>query len=413
MTSPGPVSTCSAAVLDSTMATCLQNIPLFMEQMSNPTVFQSAISLSSPSDIVTGTGVRLGNWRYGIDPLPVVPPPSTQLSPGSVGRLMDPNYRNPVTEEFNGGFSWLPTLASVIEVEYTHVLGLHENKTINIDQKVPVNGVCCFRPLDPAFAASTQAELASVRDEQSIGRSQYDGLNFSYRRRMSKRFSANANYTLAWARGYDAGQPSFRDYPRLSTAPFASYEFGPTPNDERHHVTVSGIVDLPWGFRLAPILQFGSSRPYENGTANSISIVNSSNTLNTGGGTYNAVVVPANSPANYLAFAGNDTGAQNCFYGLNGYTPGSCTIAKYDALRGDPFFELDLRLSKTIRLGEKFRAELIAQAFNLTNRANYGNDFGNNIASASTFGHPIGFFAPSSTIIPRSLWSEFGVRFSF
>ncbi len=85
-----------------------QNIPLFMEQMANPTVFQTAISLSSPTDIVTGTGIPLGNWRYGVDPMPVVPPPSSQLASGSVGRLIDPNYRNPVTEEFNVGYSWAP-----------------------------------------------------------------------------------------------------------------------------------------------------------------------------------------------------------------------------------------------------------------------------------------------------------------
>jgi outer membrane receptor protein involved in Fe transport len=391
-----------------------QNIPLFMEQMANPTVFQTAISLSAPTDTVTGTGIPLGSWRYGVDPLPVVPPPSSQLAPGSVGRLMDPNYHNPVTEEFNAGYSWAPTSSSVVEVDYTHVLGLHQNKTMNIDQKVPVGGLCCFRPLDPSFAASTQPELASVRDEQSIGRSRYDGVNFSYRQRMTHHFTVNANYTLAWAYGYDSGQPSFRDYPRLSTNPFASYEWGPTPNDERHHVTISSIVDLPWGLQLAPILQFGSPRPYENGNpANNFSITNSSNTLNTGGGTFNAVVVPSNAPTDYLAFSKNNTGAQNCFYGLNGFAPGSCTIAKYDPLRGDPFFELDLRLSKTIRLGERMRLELIAQAFNLTNRANYGNDYGNDISSPATFGHPIGFIAPGSTVIPRSLWSEFGVRFTF
>jgi hypothetical protein len=55
----------------------------------------------------------------------------------------------------------------------------------------------------------------------------------------------------------------------------------------------------------------------------------------------------------------------------------------------------------------------VAQTFNLTNRANYGNNFGHNIASPSTFGNPIGFINPSSTTTPRSLWSEFGVRFSF
>jgi hypothetical protein len=382
-----------------------QNIPLFMEQMSNPTVFQTVISLSSPTDVVTGTGIPLGNWRYGVDPLPVVPPPSTQLAPGSVGRLIDPNYRNPETEEWNAGYSFAPTSSSVLEVDYTHVLGLHENKTINIDQRIPMNGVCCVRPLDAAFAASTQPELASIRNEESVGRSHYDGWNFSYRQRMTHHFSINANYTLAWAYGYDSGGGSFRNYPILSTNFLASYNFGPSPNDERHHVTLSGIADLPWGLQLAPILQYGSARPYN--------LTNSANTLNTGGGTANAVIVPANDPTNYLAFANNNTAAQNCFYGLAGYAPGSCTAAKYDPLRGDPFFELDLRLSKTISIGEKLKVELVAQAFNLTNRANYGNDFGGNIGSPSTFAHPAGFFAPSSTIIPRSLWSEFGVRFSF
>jgi outer membrane receptor protein involved in Fe transport len=381
-----------------------QNIPLFMEQMSNPTVFQTVLSLSSPTDIVTGTGIQLGNWRYGVDPLPVIPPPSTQLASGSVGRLMDPAYRNPVTEEFNVGYSWALNQNSVVETEYTHVLGLHQNKTINIDQKVPVNGSCCTRPLDPAFANSTLPELASVRDEQSTGRSHYDGVNFIYRQRMTRNFSINANYTLAWAYSYDGGGTSFRNSPRLSTNPFASYEWGPSPNDERHHVTVSGIVNLPKGFELAPIMQYGSARPYN--------LTNSANTLNTGGGTGIAVVVPTNDPTNWLAYAGNTTGAQNCFYGLHGVSQ-SCTIAKYDPLRGDPFFELDLRLAKNIRIGERMKLQVIAQAFNLTNRANYGNSFGNNIASQSTFRHPIDFINPASTIIPRSLWGEFGVRFTF
>jgi hypothetical protein len=381
-----------------------QNIPLFMEQMSNKTVFQTVLSLSSPTDIVTGTGIQLGNWRYGVDPMPVIPPPSTQLASGSVGRLIDPNYRNPVTEEANVGYSWAPNLNTVIETEYTHVLGLHENRTINIDQKVPVNGVCCSRPLDPAFAASTQPELASVRDEQSIGRSHYDGFNFSYRQRMTHHFSLNANYTLSWSYSYDGGGSSFRNYPMLSTNPFASYEWGPNPNDERHHVTLSGIIDLPKGFELAPIMQYGSPRPY--------GVTNSSNTLNTGGGTGTAVVVPTSDPTNWFAYAGNNSAAQNCFYGLNGASK-SCTLAQYDALRGDPFFQLDLRLAKNIHIGERARLQLVAQAFNLTNRANYGNDYNNNIASKSTFGHPAGFLAPSSTTIPRSLWGELGVRFTF
>ncbi len=60
-----------------------------------------------------------------------------------------------------------------------------------------------------------------------------------------------------------------------------------------------------------------------------------------------------------------------------------CTIAKFDPLRGDAVFELDAKLAKNIKLGERVNLQLVAQAFNLTNRANYGNNFGDNISSAT------------------------------
>ncbi len=423
-----------------------QNIPLFMEQQANATIFQTLFDITDPkNDIVPGTGIPLGQWRCcgppNGDPLPTINPPSSQLNPLSIGRLMAPNYRNPVTEEFNGGYSWALNANTAFEVEYTHVLGLHGNKTINTDQKVPVNGVCCTRPLDAAFNASNPPlpKLGSVRVDESINREHYDGVNFSFRQRMSHRFQLSANYTLGWAYSYDGGGGSYRNYPRLSTNPFASYEWGPSFNDERHHVTVSGIVDLPKGFQLSPILQFGSARPYN--------LTNSYNTLNTGGGTATAVLVPTSNITNYLygpnyiaafvpAFCaanpmdatctsdGTTQAKQNlqmCFYGTCATQLGipltPLTIAKYDPLRGEPFFELDMRLAKNIKFGERMNLQLLAQAFNLTNRANYGNNFGTgglaNVADPTHFGHPQGFIAPASTIIPHALWGEMGVRFTF
>jgi hypothetical protein len=400
-----------------------QNIPLFMEQMANPTVFQTALSLSAPTDVVPGTGKTLGNWRYGVDPMPTVPPPSTQLATRSIGRLIDPHYRNPITEEFNGGYTWAINSNTAFEAEYTHVLGIHGNKTMNIDQRIPMNGACCTRPLDAAYAASSIPERvpASVRNDEAIGREHYDGMNLSFRQRMGSRFQFQANYTLGWAYGYGTGGGSFRNYPKLAVNPFASWEWGPSPNDERHHITVAGSVNLPKGFEVAPILQYGSARPY--------GLTNSANTLNTGGGTATAVVVNNSAPKNYLAFSTSNgyasvsdanTAAQNCFYGLNN-TPANCTIANYNPLRGEPFFQLDMRLAKTFRFADRYNIQLVAQAFNLTNRGNYGNTFGTaalgstlaNIASASTFGHPQGFIAPSSTIVPRATWGELGARFTF
>src|SRR5260370_22123953 len=176
-----------------------QNIPLFMEQQTNATIFQTAVAISSGSQVVPGTGILLGNWRFGVDPLPTIPPPSHDLNggtpavPGATGRIIDPNYRNPVTEEWNGGYTWSITSKSVIEAEYVHVLSLHENKTINVDPKIPINPanittrsvtenattgvpVCSasscgfFRPLDAAFLAAAVPLLGSGRHAESLWR---------------------------------------------------------------------------------------------------------------------------------------------------------------------------------------------------------------------------------------------------
>jgi len=75
-----------------------QNIPLFMIQQARPSIYQGLFSLTQPSDIVPGTGIALGDWHYGVDPNPTIPPPLTSLVDGATGRLMDPDYRNPVSQ---------------------------------------------------------------------------------------------------------------------------------------------------------------------------------------------------------------------------------------------------------------------------------------------------------------------------
>jgi hypothetical protein len=81
-------------------------------------------------------------------------------------------------------------------------------------------------------------------------------------------------------------------------------------------------------------------------------------------------------------------------------------------LRGDPYFDMDARLAKNIKLGENRNLQLMFQAFNLTNHANYGNNFDGTVGLPS-FGHPLGFINPTSSTLPRAFTGEFGARFSF
>jgi hypothetical protein len=365
-----------------------QNIPLFMQQQANNTVFQTLFSLGG-TDLVPGTAIPLNTWRFGVDPLPTIAAPSHNLTDLSVGRLMDPNYRSPVTEEFNGGYSWSISPKSVFEVEYVHVLSLHENKTINVDAKVPIDptnvSLGLIRPLDAAFAAAGQTRLGSVRDEMSIGRSRYDGLNFSYRQRAFHKVDLAINYTLARAVGYDEDGGSFRYYPRDPNRPFAPEDFGPAFNDERHHITASGIWRMPWGMEFAPIVQIGSARPYNE--------ISGSNQLGMGGG----------SAAGALL-------APGCT--LQGYYDRSCGLNPIFNKRGDAYFNVDTRLAKNLKLGEHRNLQLAFQAFNLFNHANYGNNF-DGVVESATFGKAIGFINPTSTVAARSFTGEFGARFTF
>ena len=91
---------------------------------------------------------------------------------------------------------------------------------------------------------------------------------------------------------------------------------------------------------------------------------------------------------------------------------GASQIAKFNPLRGDPTFTLDMRLAKNVKIKEGINLQVIAQAFDLTNRANYGNNFNTNIGS-SGFKTASGFINPSSQLTARSLSGEFGFRLSF
>jgi hypothetical protein len=423
-----------------------QNIPLFMEQQSNATIFQTAFAISG-TDPVPGVAscgspavspCTLNAWRYGVDPLPTIPPPSSALNPGATGRIMDPNYRNPVTEEWNGGYTWSITSKTVIEAEYVHVLSLHENKTINLDPRIPINPAnittrsvtedtntkapvcsassCGFElPLDAAFKAAGVPVLGSVRDEKSIGRSRYDGMNISYRQRGFHKVDLIANYTLARAVGYDQDGGSFRYYPRDPQKPLSPFEFGPSFNDERHHVTIAGTVNLPWGMSFSPILQAGSARPYLPSSSN--------NMLNLGGGSSAGALIVTNAAPNDLLSATNltplvDSTSKKPNLGLAEavcYYSGNCHVAPYNGLRGDPYFNMDVRLAKNIKLGEGRNLQLAFQGFNLFNHANYGNNFDGVVqdSTVGTFGKAIGFINPTNSVLPRAFTAEFGARFTF
>ena len=385
-----------------------ENVPLFMIQQANPSIYaqlfsiqHSGVTASCSVSVcaVPGTSIPLSSYRLGVDPLPTLPPAKTALPAGAVGRIMDPNYRNPYSQQWNLGYAFEVNPASVIEVDYVHELGLHESKRININYIDPATG---SRVLASAFTAASQTQLANITDDGSFGRSRYDGLNLSYRRRMAKNFSWTSTYTLSWALGYQGGAASFGNVAVIPTAPLRSQDFGYVASDERHRWVNSLVVNLPWGFQFAPIMQWASARPF-NPTEGITDVLG----YGAGNGAFHAIGL-APDPLHTLQSTASMTAAQlrTCL------AAATCQEVHFDTLRGQAFFQVDNRVTKSFKFGERGNLKLMFQGFDLTNRANFGNTFGTNIRT-STFGVPTGYITPAGTIVPKSFRAEFGAQFTF
>jgi hypothetical protein len=414
------------------------NIPLFMIQQANPTIFATAFSIAS-GDLVPGTSILLSNWRFGIDPMPTIPGPSTQIGAGATGRIMDPNYKNPYTQQWNLGYAWQFNSYSVLEVDYTHVLALNESKTININPTRRIfcaNGgnVCGLgagdptgsaaevttRPLAAALAAAGQVALGRIDLEASVGRSRYDGLNITYRRRLHNRFTVNATYTLSRGLAYNGNAAAFRNRAWNPFDYFASYELGPVPNDTTHRFTASGVINLPKGFQIAPIMQLESARAYTAGTGGTIDTLG----VGSGRGTSHVTVFTASptdltatltsfgDPSGTFVNPTNGLTISNAVKYRNCLRAGQCTFAPFDNLRGQPFFQLDARISKNFKIKDRYTITALFQMFDMTNRANFGNNYGGDIRTTS-YQKPLGYITPAGVIVPHQFSGEFGMKFTF
>ncbi len=118
-----------------------QNIPIFMEQQHNATIFQTLFSVSG-TDWFRERICRYKTIASESIRCPRSPRLRRNWLPGSTGRIIDPKYRNPVDRR-GRMLAIAGRLGSkaVLETEYVHVLSLHENKTVNVDPRDPAHSI--------------------------------------------------------------------------------------------------------------------------------------------------------------------------------------------------------------------------------------------------------------------------------
>jgi hypothetical protein len=323
--------------------------------------------LATLTNTAVGVG-ELATFRFGIDPLPTGPGRSNNLQIGSRGEWMASDLVNPRNYQGHVGYAHQLADNTSLSIDYTHVEGRNEFRTLNINPIVNGRRVLA-NDFQRVFGIANY--LSDVRIYSSINKSEYDALTFKVQRRLP-RATLQAHYTIAraYAFGGSIAARGGAPVPQDSFEPFADGEWGPTATDERHRLVAMGVFELAYGIQLSPVFQASSARPYN---------------------------LTAGSDL-------NRDGTNNDRY----IDPGTGQQVSLNAARGDKTVVLDLRTTKFVELGGDRRLGLFAEFFNVFNTVNFGAAYNGNGRSA-TFQQPNGFVPGIG--YPRQV--QLGVRFLF
>ncbi len=302
-------------------------------------------------------------------------------------RVRDVNLAPPTTVTYpvfdNNGTQFLSayyTVQSFADWQFTHTL----------DCPFPP----CVNPLQRPIPG-----LGAINQFESAATSVYHGLTISARRRMSSGLYFRLAYT--WAQAFDdvqdalvVGRPG-----NVQNSYNPQADWGRSVTDQRHRMVVSWVYELnPFDrshevlrrlfnhWKLAGIVSAGSGRPL------------------------NATI------------AGDANRDDNTF---NDRLPG---VAR-NSYTGPNYASTDLRLSRRLFLGERFKLDLMVESFNLFNRDNqrvvitdggFTNSAGQFVLGDKTIGanrYPgyytssSSFLAPTSAYAPRQV--QIAAKFSF
>ncbi|HET9480104.1 MAG TPA: carboxypeptidase regulatory-like domain-containing protein [Pyrinomonadaceae bacterium] len=265
--------------------------------------------------------------------------------------IIDNDLQNPMVHQMNIGVQQELGRQFVLRADYLRNVGTH----------FIIGRIIGTVPFNPVVGGPDL-----VKNLESSVRTKYDGLLVSLEKRFSKRYQFRASYTLS--RSFNFAND---DQIPFSNGPIDSsnlrLEYGPTPNDQRHRFSFSGVFQLPKGIRVSPILTIASAVPIDillpDGSSRVCELERNAGArqFHTGA-ELNAALAQINAAGGSLC-PNADPGT--------GFKPRVLLPLVRDDLRlGDSFSSLDLRVSKVFKVGERFTIEPIAEVFNLFNVTN-------------------------------------------
>ncbi|HYJ88080.1 MAG TPA: carboxypeptidase regulatory-like domain-containing protein [Pyrinomonadaceae bacterium] len=285
--------------------------------------------------------------------------------------IIDNSMQNPMVQQINLGIQREFARDYVLRADYLHNFGTH---------------FIIGRSIGTVFNPVVGGPDSVINLESSV-KTKYDGLLLSLEKRISHRSQFRASYTLSKAFNYaNDDQIPFSNGPLNPNN--LKLEYGPTPNDQRHRFTFSGSMELPAGFRLAPIFTLASGVPMD--------------ILVPGGG--QRIPQLQRNAGGRLFHSGADLNAFiSQLNAAGGFGGQPLPLVSDNARFNDNFNSFDLRVSKVLRFGEHLKIEPLVEVFNLFNvtnvlgfsKSNYSG-FSNVLARDSNDPTSAGFLRASS-----------------
>jgi hypothetical protein len=240
---------------------------------------------------------------------------------------------------------------------------------------------------DPVTKAKLYPQFTRVNFWTSTANNTYRALLLKVDKRLTNRYQFLVSYTLAKAMDTQATNQLGDRYGFFSIERYGAA-------DRRHRLVTSAIVQLPADVMLSTIADFRSSLRFA-----------PSSGLDLNGDGY-AIDLPGGVMPG--------TGCRDLnLDAVNTFRRGRA-LTEITTVDCPGFANVDLRLSKTFRIAT-YRAEFIAQLFNIFNRANFNAPNTNLTAGNDTAGRPL--FGQSTTLLPNinapSRQAEFAVRIQF
>jgi hypothetical protein len=249
---------------------------------------------------------------------------------GGAGNLIDGHYKTPYAIHSSAGVQHAFNQHWTLAADYTHEEGNHGYRAYGF-----TGGTNLFTPLiptsDPNYASDQAAVVPDLNLFKSDNRSTYNSLMLHLQGNVSQRFSLTANYTLSKAKTWGCLLGELFDYVNGvcdPLNPFGPGDYGPSGEDVTHRFVLAGTLHIPGGIELTTITQAESARPF--------TITNEANT-----GRISVNGIPES----------------------------------LDQVRGTPYIQADLRVSRPFKIGERWQILPFAEFFNLFNRNNPGANY--------------------------------------